>query len=99
VISQRLPICDLCHTILFALAFDTEGVVRGFLPLYVAKYGNAAWNEADVKHTNTRLVGKASDTLAFNPEVDAVTSATLSSTLIFDEAKRAGRAVRKLTGK
>lgn len=96
LVTQRPPVCDLCHTILFALAFDKGGVLRGFLPLYVTKYGNEVWDEEDAAQLSHRLVGRAMEGLTFDPEVDAVTRATMSSTLIFDEARRAAALLERL---
>ncbi len=96
IISSREPICDMCHSILFALAFDKEGRVQAFYPIYVTKFGNEVWNEDDVTYMVTRLVNRGGVDLEFNSEVDAVSSATMSSILIFDEARRAGAEVSKI---
>ena len=96
IVSSREPICDLCHSILFALAFDKAGKVKAFYPIYVTKFGNEVWNEDDVTYMSTRLVDRGGVDLEFNSEVDAVSSATMSSILIFDEARRAGAIVSKI---
>ncbi len=96
VVSQRKPICDLCHTIFFVLVMDENGEIKGFTPIYVTKFGNEVWSEEDSEFMQNRLVGRPTRDLVFNGEVDAVTSATMSSTLIFDTARRAGTLVRAL---
>ena len=96
IIAQRTPVCDVCHSILFALAFDEVGNVRGFLPIYVTKFGNEVWDDEDEAHLSGRLVGQRMEGLTFDPSVDAVTSATMSSTLIFDEARRAAKLLETL---
>jgi len=95
-VARREPVCDLCHTIHFVFAFDDDATVRGFEPLYVTKFGNALWTPEDADRLRARLLGRRVDDLAFDPEVDAVTSATMSSALIFDEVRRAAVYLREL---
>lgn len=94
--GSRQPICDLCHPVRFLLAFDDDGVLRGFEALYVTKFGNEPWSREDAAHLERRLSGRMLDELPFHPEVDAVTSATMSSALIFDEARRCSEYLREL---
>jgi peroxiredoxin len=94
--GSRQPICDLCHPVRFLLAFDDDGVLRGFEALYVTKFGNELWSAEDAAHLERRLSGRPLHELPFHPEVDAVTSATMSSALIFDEARRCSAYLREL---
>lgn len=95
-LSAREPVCDLCHTIRFLFAFDDDGRVRGFEPIYVTKFGNALWSPDDARRLEGRLLGRRVDDLPFDPRVDAVTSATMSSALVFDEVRRASRYMKDL---
>jgi len=88
-IGSREPVCDVCHAIHFFFAFDTEGTARGFEPIHVTKYGNELWSPGDSARMERALQGKRLDELRFDPDMDAVTSATMSSALIFDEVRRA----------
>lgn len=87
--AHREPVCDLCHAIEFLFAFDDQGTARGFEVVGVTKYGNEAWSADDEEKLRGRLVGRKLEGLAFNADVDAVTSGTISSSLIFDEVRRA----------
>lgn len=87
-VTRREPVCDLCHAIRFVFAFDRAGTVRGFDPIYLTKYGNEEWNDEEVARMRGRLAGRTLRSLTFEPEVDAVTRATMSSSLIFDELRR-----------
>ncbi len=98
-IVSREPVCDVCHAIHFLLAFDGAGRIRGFEPVYVTKFGNELWSPEDVARMASRLVGRPMEELAFDPDVDAVTSATMSSALIFDEARRTARLLPLLEGR
>ncbi len=95
-IASRDPVCDVCHAVHFLLAFDAEGRVRGFEPIHVTKFGNEVWSSHDTARMEARLMGRPMERLAFDPDVDAVTSATMSSALIFDEARRTAPLVPKL---
>lgn len=92
--AVRQPLCDLCHPIHFLFAFDAEGVARAFEPIHVTKFGNEAWSEQDISRFSSRLAGRRMEEVAFDPEVDAVTSATMSSALIYDELRRTAARLR-----
>jgi hypothetical protein len=89
-VASRLPVCDLCHATHFILVFDEGGKVVGFTPLQVTKYGNEPWNETEILKMKGRLLGRSiMKPLEFDPKVDAVTSATMTSALIFDSVREA----------
>ncbi|MBI5018120.1 MAG: hypothetical protein HZB55_21865 [Deltaproteobacteria bacterium] len=94
--ASREPVCDLCHAIHFLFAFDDKGTVRGFEAVRVTKFGNELWSEADAEKLRSRMAGRTLDHLTFDPNVDAVTSGTMSSSLIFDEVRRAAALVAAL---
>ncbi len=95
-IGSRDPVCDVCHAIHFLFAFDAQGRVRGFEPIHVTKYGNELWDARDIARMDRALAGKPMAELRFDPEVDSVTSATMSSALIFDEVRRAAALLAEL---
>lgn len=84
-------LCDVCHDSHFLYLFDQEGVILDFVPLQLTKYGNVVWNEQDVDKILKRIRGKnLFSEFSFDPAVDAVTTATMTSSLIyecFDRAK------------
>ena len=83
-IVSRASFCDVCHDIHFIYVFDAEGTLLRFDPVHLTKKGNWEWDEKDAQKMRERVEGKSLlDTFDFNPEVDAVTSATISSQLIF----------------
>ncbi len=97
-ISSRDPVCDVCHAVHFLLAFDRRGRVRGFEPIHVTKFGNEPWSREDAERMDRILAGRPMEGLRFDPDTDAVTSATMSSALIFDEARRTAALLAKLPG-
>jgi hypothetical protein len=87
-LATRTPLCDLCHPIRFLFAFDDDGNLKAFEPLYVTKLGNEPWSQEDRSKFTSRLAAKRMFEVDFDPDVDAVTSATMSSALIYDEVRR-----------
>lgn len=83
--EARKIICTVCHDISFLYVFDRKGVVRDFIPLYLTKEDNAGFSQKDVERIKRNLVGRSMlMPFKFDKEVDAVTSATLTSLIIYD---------------
>jgi len=84
VISRPSP-CDVCHDVHFIYVFEGTGKILQFIPLQLAKYGNVPWDDADVLKMRERIVGKhVQRPFVFDVRVDAVSSATITSSVIFD---------------
>jgi hypothetical protein len=83
LLSEK-PVCDVCHGIHFIITFDENGIIRDFTGLHLTKYGNVEWNEYDIENMRKQLMGKKlKKELIFDPAIDAISTATMSSTLIF----------------
>ncbi len=88
-VLSRKPVCDVCHGIHFIVTFDAVGTIRDVHAIHLTKYGNVVWNEEDLKTINLRLVGmKIDGKIQFNSEVDAVSTATMTSSLMYNSIKR-----------
>ncbi len=87
-VASRRPVCEVCEAVHFMFAFDAQGKLLGFQPIHVTKYGNEEWTEEDSRFFERRLKGRRLQDLTFDPQVDAVSMATMSSALIFDEVRR-----------
>jgi hypothetical protein len=60
------------------------------MPLEITKYGNVPWTDEDIAKMKKNLVGRnIFEPFAFNPAVDAVTTATMSSSMIYEAMNRA----------
>ncbi len=96
-VISRKPVCDVCHGIHFIITFTPEGIVRDFAPVHITKYGNVLWDEKDIAFMREKLVGKnLKQQLVFNPEADAVSRATISSSIIFNSVNNLQQAVEEL---
>lgn len=97
-VGSREPVCEVCHAVHFMFAFDRAGKVRGFEPIHVTKYGNDLWNADENEFFESRLRDRPMAGLSFDPEMDAVSMATMSSALIFDEIRRTVELLNSLSG-
>jgi peroxiredoxin len=88
-VISRKPTCDVCHGLHFIIIFNREGIITGFSPVYLTKYGNITWSAADIAFMRERIVGRSM--LAqkpFSHATDAVSTATMSSALIFNSLNK-----------
>lgn len=91
-VVNRLPLCDVCHPIHFILTFNPKGEIVDFDAIYVTKYWNRTWNDKEVAAMRKKLLGlSVLEDREFDPEVDAISTATMSSTLIFDSVGKTGK--------
>ena len=99
-IISRNPVCDVCHAIHFILTFDSQGTVVDIIPLHFTKYGNIEWNKDELQKVTSTLIEKSLlKHLQFDPEVDAVSGATMTTSLIFNSVERAEKDYRELQQK
>lgn len=97
---SRPPTCDLCHDIHFIYVFDSAGEVLRFEPIQLTKYGNKPWDDEDIAEMRERLIGRhVFDPYGFDPEVDAVSSATITSSIIIDAVFRGDDLLQELREK
>ena len=93
VVVSRRPVCDVCHDIHFIYVFDAAGEILSLEPIQLPKAGNRAFGRRDKKRLRQRVVGRSlADGFNFNPKVDAVTKATITSAVVYD-ALRDGKAL------
>ena len=84
-VVSKYSICDVCHDIHYYYILDQDGYLVSFNPIHITKYGNVSWDQKDIEKIQSRFLGKnVFKNLSFDPYVDAVSQATMSSYLIFD---------------
>jgi hypothetical protein len=94
-VARGVP-CGDCHDVFFVYCFDNVGFLK-FIPVSITKRYNQTWNVQDVEKIESRFVGKSfQERLAFDPSVDAVTSATMSSKIVFHSLNETRDVYQKL---
>jgi len=96
-VASRQSVCDICHDVHFIYVFDSSARIVGFDPLQVTKYGNVLWNDKDTEKMRQRVIGQyLTAPRPYDPKVDAVSSATISSAIIFDSISRGEELLKEL---
>lgn len=96
-VASRTSVCDICHDVHFIYLFDASTRVLGFEPLQLTKYGNVNWNASEVKTMRDRVVGRfLSMPRPFDPSIDAISSATMTSAIIFDSLAQGDTLIKEL---
>lgn len=81
----RNTVCGNCHDAHFWYYFDAKGKIINFYSIYLTKAYNKQWNESELIAFNQRIIGRSiREKFVFNPKTDAVTAATITSSLIYD---------------
>lgn len=84
-VLARSAICDVCHNVHFYYLFDGQGKVVAFESLHLTRYGNIEWTQGEMAQMRKRVVGGYLTTpWNFDPPVDAVSRATMTSAIIFN---------------
>lgn len=96
-VVSRLSVCDICHDVHFIYLFDPGGRITGFQALQLTRYGNVNWNPQQIETMRRRLVGtRLGMPPVFDPKVDAITSATITSAIIFDSLSSGPELLKEL---
>jgi peroxiredoxin len=81
----KVTLCDVCHDTHYFYVLDEEGIIRNVHVLSATKYGNEDWDDQDIAKIRKSFVGKSVfGTFSFDPKVDAVAMATMSSSLVYE---------------
>lgn len=89
LVAGRAKVCNVCHDIFFIVVFDDGGRIVNLAPISITKYKNVEFDAQDIAFLKGRVVGRLlSREIVFDPTVDAVSTATMSSALVFDTLRR-----------
>ncbi|MDQ1331127.1 MAG: hypothetical protein QG578_1393 [Thermodesulfobacteriota bacterium] len=96
VVARKIPCVD-CHDVFYIYSFDDTGKFIKFIPISISKLDNEKWDEKDINKMQNNFTGKSLlKERPFNAKVDAVSSATISSKLIYNSMGETGLVMRKL---
>jgi hypothetical protein len=97
MVARRIP-CTDCHDIFYIYSFDSTGRFIQFVPIDISKLDNEPWDEKDIEKMRGKFKGKSLlKEIPFNSKVDAISSATITSKLVFDDLGKTGLIIKKLT--
>jgi peroxiredoxin len=95
VLDSSPSLCDLCHDSHFVYSIDPKGTIVAFIPLWLPKRGNVSWSDEEVARYRKAFTGRSVfDTFPFNAANDAVSGATITSSIVYDGINR-GKAIFK----
>jgi hypothetical protein len=98
-IVSKYSICDICHDVHFYYILDDNGRLVYFSPINLTKFGNVTWDQQDVEKLQSGVAGKdLFKTLPFDPYVDAVSQATMTSYLIFEGLNETKSVLKNYSG-
>lgn len=84
-VVNRATACDVCHDVHFIYIFNLAGEIIDIVPLQLPKGDNKLWDKDDIKKLKKRLIGRnLNQPQPFSPNIDAISSATISSATIYD---------------
>ncbi|MDP2862967.1 MAG: hypothetical protein Q8N95_09270 [Desulfobacterales bacterium] len=96
VVARKIPCVD-CHDVFYIYSFDDTGKFINFIPISISKLDNEEWDAKDINKMQSNFTGKSLlKERPFNPKVDAISSATISSKLIYNSMGETGLVMRKL---
>ncbi len=96
IVARKIPCVD-CHDVFFIYSFDDMGKFLQFIPISISKLDNEKWDEKDRNKMQNNFKGKSLLTEShFNPKVDAISSATISSQVIYNSMGETELVIRKL---
>jgi len=96
-VVSKVTLCDVCHDTHYFYVLDEEGIIRNFTVLSITKYGNEEWDDQDIAKIRKSFVGKSVfGTFSFDPKVDAVAMATMSSSLVYEGFNEGARLFAEL---
>lgn len=99
-VTSRQSVCDICHDVHFIYIFDKSTRILAFEPLQITKYGNVLWSDEDAERMRKRVLGQyLTAPRPFDPKIDAVSTATISSAIIFDSIAQGEGLLKELSDK
>ena len=95
VLESSPSLCDLCHDSHFIYSVDSQGTIVAFMPVWLPKRGNVSWSEEEIARYRAAFTGRSIfETFPFNAAHDAVSGATITSSIVYDGINR-GKAIFK----
>lgn len=97
LLESSPSLCDLCHDSHFIYSIDARGTIVAFIPISLPKQGNVSWSDEELDKYRKTFKGKnIYDTFQFNAAHDAISGATITSSIVYEGLNRGKRIFKKL---
>ena len=92
ILINRVSTCDVCKPVQFIYIIDRFGAVIDLIPIHFSKLYNAPFTEDDIIKIKKGLIARnVREGITFTPQVDAITSATITSGLVYDSINKGAK--------
>ena len=89
VVINRVSVCDVCKDVQFIYIIDHSGNVLDLLPIQLSKRYNLPFAEDDISKVKKSLITRnVNNDILYDSKLDAVTSATITTGLVYDSINR-----------
>jgi len=89
VVINRVSVCDVCKDVQFIYIIDHSGNVLDLLPIQLSKKYNILFAHDDTAKVKKSLVLKnVNEDILYDSKVDAITSATITTGLVYDSINK-----------
>ena len=89
ILINRVSVCDVCKDVQFIYIIDHAGKVLDILPVQLSKKYNVLFSQDDMAKVKKSLISKnVNEDISFDSKIDAVTSATITTGLIYDSINK-----------
>jgi len=89
VLINRVSVCDVCKEIQFIYIIDHSGNVLDLLPIQLSKKYNLSFAEDDITKVKKSLIARnVNEDIGYDSKVDAITSATITTGLVYDSINK-----------
>lgn len=89
ILINRVSTCDVCKPVQFLYIIDRLGTVIDLIPIQLSKLYNTSFDENDILKIKKGLISRnIREGITFTPQVDAVTSATITTGLVYDSINK-----------
>ena len=97
LLESSPSLCDLCHDSHFIYSIDPKGTIVSFIPVWLPKRGNVSWSAEEIDRYRTIFKGNnIHDTFQFNAAHDAVSGATITSSIVYEGFNRGKEIFKQL---
>ncbi|MGA1842552.1 MAG: TlpA family protein disulfide reductase [bacterium] len=92
ILINRPSTCDVCEHVQFIYMIDRLGTVLDLIPIKLSKLYNASFDENDIIKIKKGLIARnVREGITFTPQVDAISSATITSVLVYDSINKGAK--------